>query len=79
MQDQSDHFHTYDGVKITPGLRVWSPYPYAWGTVDPDDWKWDGPCSPTGEYFDGWYHVILDDGKGTELLNGTRMATRKLG
>jgi len=72
--DRSDNYHTWDGVKITPGLRVWSPYPYQWGNVDPDNWKYQGTTSPSGEYFDGWYRVKLDD-DSSELLNGTRMAT----
>jgi hypothetical protein len=75
MQDQSDNYHTYDGVGITPGLRVWSPYTMSWGTVEDDNWTSRGELTgPGGKYFDGWYYVRSDDGR-SDLLNGTRFAT----
>lgn len=78
MEDRSDNYHTYDGVEITPGLRVWSPYPYQWGNVDEAQFVDPSPITGVGgQYFDGWYKVRLDDGK-METLNGTRMASRQL-
>ena len=78
MEDRSDNFHTYDGVKITPGLRVWSPYPYQWGNVDAKQFEDPSPITGIGgQYFDGWYRVTMDDGK-SETLNGTRMSSRQL-
>jgi hypothetical protein len=78
MQDQSDNFHTYDGVKIEAGLRVWSPYPYQWGNIEAGQFVDPSPLTGVGgQYFDGWYYVDLDDGT-RETLNGTRMATKQL-
>ena len=34
MQDKSDNTHTYDGVEITAGLRVFNYYDWEWGAVD---------------------------------------------
>ncbi len=74
MHDQSDNTHTCDGVEITPGLRVWSPYTMQWGTVEEGNWKYRGVIDPGGQYFNGWYYVLGDDGRSS-LLNGTRFAT----
>lgn len=73
MQDLSDNYHTYDGVEITPNLRVWSPYTMSWGTVLVTNWKYQGLTDPGGQYFNGWWKIGNDDGTGA-LLNGTRMA-----
>lgn len=78
MQDQSDNYHTYDGVEIKPGLRVWSPYTMSWGTVEPSNWKYQGISDPGGKYFDGWYYVKQDDTGRSASLNGTRFATQNL-
>ena len=74
MPDMSDNYHTWDGVKIEPNLRVWSPYTMSWGTVEPSNWKYQGLTDPGGEYFNGWYYIKSDDGK-SDQLNGTRMAS----
>jgi hypothetical protein len=74
MQDQSDNYHTFDGVEITPNLRVWSPYTMEWGTVLESNWKYKGLTDPGGEYFDGWWKIRGDTPAGSALLNGTRMA-----
>lgn len=78
MEDQSDNYHTFDGVEIVSGLRVFSPYPFKWGTIDPGNYKYKGRTDPNGEMFDGWYTVTHDDGTSS-TLNGTRMATSDFG
>lgn len=77
MNDLSTNYLTYDGKGITPGLRVWSPYPYQWGNVDASNWTRGTLTGPGGEYFDGWYTVTMDNGRN-ELLNGTRMSSVQL-
>ncbi|WP_181785659.1 hypothetical protein [Streptomyces phytophilus] len=74
MKDQSDKTHTYDGVEIRAGLRVFNYYDRKWGVVEPEQFQRTGVADPNGEYFDGWYSVFHDDGS-TALLNGHRLST----
>ncbi|AZM47848.1 hypothetical protein DMB38_20485 [Streptomyces sp. WAC 06738] len=74
MRDLSDETHTFDGVEITPGLRVLD-YDRKWGVVDPEQFERKGMCDPGGEYFNGWYEIKRDDGSRS-LMNGTRLTTR---
>lgn len=57
-------------VRITDGLRVWDNDLRS-GAVD---------FAETGRmsrlYWDGWFYVRRDDGKGWDLVNGERMAVR---
>jgi hypothetical protein len=69
-------YYTYDGVEITPGLRVWT-HNACWGTVDADQVTRGGSCDPGGEYFDGFFRVNEETGS-CPLLNGERMSVRKL-
>lgn len=73
MIDRSDNFHTVDGVRIVPNLRVFG-YDGVWGNVDPCTWSNDYG-HPDGEFFDGWYRVVWDNGR-KDIANGTRMITR---
>lgn len=73
-QDRSDKTHTYDGVEITSGLRIFNYYDWRWGVVEPEQFERGGLCEPGGEHFNGWYTVKHDDGSST-LLNGHRMST----
>lgn len=66
--------HTVDGVKITPGLRVYG-YDGEWGTVVPEQFG-ANVHNPDDEYFDGWYKVKLDSGRVT-IYNGVRMRTNR--
>ncbi|MFE4335379.1 hypothetical protein ACFRQM_40040 [Streptomyces sp. NPDC056831] len=72
--DMSDRTHTFDGIEITSGLRVFNYYDRKWGVVAPAQFERTGDLSPGGELFDGWYDVRHDDGS-TALLNGHRIST----
>ncbi|MGW3274938.1 hypothetical protein ACWDFH_26210 [Streptomyces kronopolitis] len=74
MRDRSDTTHTVDGAKIEPGIRVLD-YDRKWGIVDPNQFTRGGDFDPGGQYFDGWYDIVRDDGS-TSRMNGTRMTTR---
>lgn len=74
MLDRSDKTHTHDGAKIESGMRVLD-YDRKWGIVDPAQFTRGGSCDPGGEYFDGWYEILRDDGS-TSRMNGTRMTTK---
>ena len=71
-------FKTFDGVEITPGLRVLTN-DWVWGTVLPEQFETDYSTGPNGKYFDGWFRVALDTNPGDTrggLYNGERMTTR---
>ncbi|MEV8601857.1 hypothetical protein AB0465_18485 [Streptomyces griseoviridis] len=74
MKDRSDITHTFDGVEITPGLRVLD-YDRKWGVVDPAQFERGGDLDPGGKHFNGWYDIKRDDGS-TSLMNGERLTTR---
>ena len=74
MQDKSDNTHTYDGVEITAGLRVFNYYDWEWGEIDPQQFERPGRIYPGGDLFNGWYTVLHDNGSRT-LLNGHRIST----
>lgn len=63
---------TADGVKITDGGRLWNYYDCKWVTVEFGD---SMSLSPTGEYWDGWFTVVDEDGNRS-TLNGERMASK---
>lgn len=67
-------YKTVDGVIIRAGLRVLD-YDRKIGTVDHEQFTRGGSCDPGGEYFDGWFQVVRDDGS-TGLFNGERLTTR---
>ncbi|MFV0135553.1 hypothetical protein ACLGIH_20415 [Streptomyces sp. HMX87] len=74
MIDRSDETHTYDGVEITAGLKVFNYYDQKWGVVTQEQFERNGDIDPGGKHFNGWYDVQHDDGS-TVLLNGHRMST----
>lgn len=70
---------TDNGVTITPNLRVFTN-DWMWGTVEASQFTKDGqhyPSGYNGEWFDGWFDVVLDIG-GTRTYNGERMTTRTI-
>lgn len=80
MIDSSDDTHTFDGVVITPGMRVYNYYDCEWGTIDARQFA-DGagnphPTGPGGQYFNGWYDFVSEAGIARRL-DGSRMATRE--
>lgn len=71
-----EKFYTSDGVEITPGLRVMT-IDVKWGTVEPEQFTRERSTDPGGEYFDGWFDVLYEDGTKT-LMNGERMRTTEI-
>lgn len=69
-----ESYRTANGVVISPGLRVITN-DLIWGTVEAAQFTDGGPLDPGGEYFDGWFYVMYDDGRRGRF-NGERMSTR---
>lgn len=63
-----DKLFTFDGVKITEGLRVWDH------NLDSGAVTFAGVRTDSG-YWDGWFHVALDKG-GRSYMNAERVRTR---
>lgn len=76
--DYYRHWHTDNGVRITPGLRVFTNE-YAWATVDAEQFEPGGKVHDAG--FDGWFYVTYEPdqewGQGRKAFNGERLSTRK--
>jgi hypothetical protein len=80
-KDLSDYHHTVDGVRISPGLRVWSN-DLKVVIVDPKQFELAEQLHNKGQhsrfggqYWDGWYDTSYPDGTRGPSLNGTRMIT----
>ena len=72
---QSDKFHTYDGIGIKPGLKVFTNDWYWTEVSDHEFKKWkqgDGSevADVEKETFDGWYKCA-----NGVIYNGERMTT----
>lgn len=64
-------YRTSNGVVIRPGLRVLD-YDRKKGSVGYVQFTRGGSCDPGGEYFDGWFEIVRDDGS-TSQMNGERL------
>lgn len=68
---EAPEYRTSNGVEIRADLRV-EDYDRKEGRVDAHQFTRGGSCDPGGEYFDGWFLIIRDDGS-TSLMNGERL------
>ncbi|MBQ6358489.1 MAG: hypothetical protein IJI97_05970 [Clostridia bacterium] len=66
-------YYTSDGVEITPGLKVMTNE-VKWGIIDPAQFTSGRSTHPGGEYFNGWFDVLYEDGSRV-LMNGERLRT----
>ena len=67
---------TADGVAITPGLKVITN-DLKWGIVEPNQFMSEHDAfGPGGEYFDGWYLIVHEDGTLYAKFNGERLGIR---
>jgi len=69
--NKTPEYRTSNGVAIRAGLRVLD-YDRKTGSVGHAQFTRGGSCDPGGEYFNGWFEVVRDDGS-TALFNGERL------
>ena len=69
--NKTPEYRTSNGVAIRAGLRVLD-YDRKEGSVGHAQFTRGGSCDPGGEYFNGWFEVVRDDGS-TRLFNGERL------
>lgn len=66
-------YYTSDGVEITPGLKVMTNEA-KWGVIDPEQFGTGRSTKVGGEFFDGWFDVLYENGDKVPM-NGERLRT----
>lgn len=69
-------YFTSDRVEITPGLKVMTNEA-KWGVIDPAQFIRGCNTDPGGQYFDGWFIVLYENGDRA-LMNGERLRTTEI-